>query len=252
MGIGIFIIVLCLKKEVLIPFFVLFLNFAKPYIYSSMEIPLYFYNFGGKFYLKFDTEENFNNLNWLWVIGFLSIASIRHLCYYIMKHFNNDKFALAILCPKTSKISFITFKEIIMLLLTLGSSLMSFISKDFHLYNSPIVRLLYIFVVLTTFSIGAYIIKPYKVSSFNKIFFISLLFSKGFVIFALIESANVFESRQQLDAFLKAITIVWLCYITVTLASVFLYHIKKRKSHNNTKKELVPLIEDIGSLNKVY
>jgi hypothetical protein len=247
MGIGFFIIVLCLKREVLIPFFVLFLNFAKPYIYSSMEIPLYFYNFGGKFYLKFDTEETFNNLNWLWLIGFISLASFRHLLYYIIKHVNKDSFVLVILCPKTSKISFITFKEIIMLLLTLGSSLMNFISNDFHLYNSPIFRLLYIFIVLTTFNLGAYIIKPYKVSSFNKIFFISLLFSKGFVIFAIIEAANVFESRQQLNAFLKTLIIGWLCYITVTFASVFLYYTKYRKSHN-TK---IALLEDRGSLNKV-
>jgi hypothetical protein len=244
MGVGIFIIVLCLKREALFPFLILFLNFAKPYIYSSMEIPQYFYNFGGKFYLKFDTEETFNNLNWLWVIGFISIASTRHLFYYIMKHFYKDSFAMSIICPKTSKICFITFKEIIMLLLTLGSSMMSFITKDFLVYNSPIFRLLYIFVVLIILSLGAYIIKPYKVSSFNKIFFISLLFSQGFIIFAIIETTNVFESRQQMNVFFKTLTIAWVCFIIVTFASVFLYYSKYRNTiENTTKKELVPLIE---------
>jgi hypothetical protein len=231
------------RKDLVVSYFFKCLKFLKTYIYADVCSSLFFFYFDdGKekgIYLKMDSMQKFNYFNLCWLI-LIMILFISPLVYYKRYYYTNRNTCL-IICPHYLKFKYYVINEVIYLFLTLGFVLMSFLVSYSKFSYELSFGLFYMFMLLITCLIIAYLIKPYHVRLFNKIHMSSIAFPLVILILALL---NIIYSNLNHSSLINFVHIFYYCWIGVTflflilIAGFYLRSSEKNEKDSHNSEDL--------------
>jgi hypothetical protein len=213
------------------PFFFYILIMFKSYIYKDLCLPLFFLQYGDKYILRFDSNQEIQSINLLWLVGIILILSLKY-SYYIKYRKINDLTA-TIICPKYLKFSFSVIYEILNLLLTLGAVILNFIFSNTKESADLNIGILYIFMLLSIYVVITFLMRPYQFQVFNSILLISLQFPLAFCMIAMSQSnyKNTING-ENIVSYLVIITIIWICLSLAFLIGIVIYFFTNKDKFN--------------------
>lgn len=246
------IFMILIKKSHLISgFFFYFLKLLSPFIYASLCIPLYVFEFGDKIWLNYDGEKEFNFVNLLWIFPMIALNSI-NIIYYYFFYAKNDKDLNINIISNRVCFKYTFLKGVFHLTLTLGVSLFIIIISHTRFRENNLIGLLFIFVLLLSINVYVSMFKPYKMFYHNNIE--SLTYNLCLLLLFLGINQSYFKNKSSDD---ETIVLVNLINFLIVIAAILIligvwahYYFKYRKENNGEITQNIFMINQLDNDDK--